>query len=149
MGGGIAQVAATAGFDVVVYDIDPEALRTGREHATVGRYGLDSGVARGKLTREQADTAAERLTFTEEFEAAAHTDLVIEAVPERLDLKIRVFRDLDAARPRPRSCVPTRPASRFKRSAPRPIGQTASSDGIGRRRARHEVRRDRSHPRHE
>ena len=99
MGGGIAQVAATAGFDVVVYDIDPEALRTGREHATVGRYGLDSGVARGKLTREQADTAAARLTFTEEFEAAAHTDLVIEAVPERLDLKIRVFRDLDAAAP--------------------------------------------------
>lgn len=99
MGGGIAQVCATAGFDVIVYDIDPAALVAGHEHATTGRYGLDSGVERGKLTREDADAAAARLTFTEDFGAAAATDLVIEAVPERLDLKIRVFRDLDAAAP--------------------------------------------------
>ena len=99
MGGGIAQVCATAGFDVVVYDIDPAALAAGYEHATTGRYGLDSGVERGKLTREDADSAAARMTFSDEFAAAAHADLVIEAVPERLDLKIRVFRDLDAAAP--------------------------------------------------
>ncbi len=99
MGGGIAQVCATAGYEVVVYDIDPGALVAGREHATTGRYGLDSGVARAKLTRAEADAAVARLTFTEDFGAAAQTDLVIEAVPERLDLKIRVFRDLDAAAP--------------------------------------------------
>ena len=99
MGGGIAQVCATAGFDVVVYDVDPAALAAGHEHATTGRYGLDSGVERGKLTREDANAAAARLTFSEEFDAAAQADLVIEAVPERLDLKIRVFRDLDAAAP--------------------------------------------------
>ncbi len=99
MGGGIAQVCATAGFDVVVYDIDPAALVAGSHHATTGRYGLDSGVERAKLTREDADAALARMTFTEDFAAAAHTDLVIEAVPERLDLKIRVFRDLDVTAP--------------------------------------------------
>lgn len=99
MGGGIAQVCATGGFDVVCYDIDPAALDAGRDHATTGRYGIESGVERGKLTRHQADAATARLTFTGTFEDAATTDLVVEAVPERLDLKIRVFRDLDRAAP--------------------------------------------------
>ncbi|MEP6625850.1 MAG: 3-hydroxyacyl-CoA dehydrogenase family protein [Acidimicrobiia bacterium] len=99
MGGGIAQVCATAGYDVVVYDIDARALATGHEHATTGRYGLESGVERGKLTRADADGALARLHFSEDFATAAATDLVIEAVPERLDLKIRVFRDLDDAAP--------------------------------------------------
>jgi 3-hydroxyacyl-CoA dehydrogenase len=99
MGGGIAQVCATAGYDVVCYDIAEEALVAGREHATTGRYGLERGVERGKLTREEADAALTRLTFSGSFDEAATTDLVIEAVPERLDLKIRVFRDLDRAAP--------------------------------------------------
>lgn len=99
MGGGIAQVCATGGYDVVCYDIAPAALEAGREHATTGRYGLESGVTRGKLTREEADAATARLTFTGTFDEAANTDLVIEAVPERLDLKIKVFRDLDQAAP--------------------------------------------------
>lgn len=99
MGGGIAQVCATGGYDVVCYDIAPDALGAGREHATTGRFGLESGVARGRLTREEADAAAARLTFTESFDEAANSDLVVEAVPERLDLKIRVFRDLDRAAP--------------------------------------------------
>jgi 3-hydroxybutyryl-CoA dehydrogenase len=99
MGGGIAQVCATGGYDVICYDIAPDALVAGREHATTGRYGLESGVERGKLTREEADAATARLTFTSTFEEAATTDLIIEAVPERLDLKIRVFRDLDRVAP--------------------------------------------------
>lgn len=99
MGGGIAQVCATGGYDVVCYDIAPEALAAGREHATTGRYGIERGVERGKLTRDEADAATARLSFTTSFEDAASTDLVVEAVPERLDLKIRVFRDLDRAAP--------------------------------------------------
>lgn len=99
MGGGIAQVCAIGGFDVVCYDIDAGALTAGREHATTGRYGIENAVERGKLTREEADAATARLTFSESFDAAAGTDLVVEAVPERLDLKIRVFRDLDRAAP--------------------------------------------------
>jgi 3-hydroxybutyryl-CoA dehydrogenase len=99
MGGGIAQVCALAGDEVVCYDIAPAALDDARAHATTGRFGLDSAVARGKATREEADSALARITFTSSFEAAAATDLVIEAVPERLELKVRVFRDLDRVAP--------------------------------------------------
>jgi 3-hydroxyacyl-CoA dehydrogenase len=99
MGSGIAQVAATGGYDTVCYDVDAGALDAGRETVTTGRYGMERGVERGKLTREQADAALARLTFTGSFDDAAAADLVIEAVPERLELKIRVFRDLDRAAP--------------------------------------------------
>ncbi|MGZ8761693.1 MAG: 3-hydroxyacyl-CoA dehydrogenase family protein [Acidimicrobiia bacterium] len=99
MGAGIAQVTAVAGYETRCYDLAPEALTAARGHVTTGRYGLDSGVERGKMTREEADAALARLTFTDAFEDAANTDLVIEAVPERLDLKIRVFRDLDRVAP--------------------------------------------------
>src|SRR5262249_34270090 len=99
MGSGIAQVTATAGYETVCYDVDAGALGAGREHATTGRYGLERGGERGKLTREQADAALARLTFTSSFDDAAATDLVVEAVPERLELKVRVFRDLDRAAP--------------------------------------------------
>jgi 3-hydroxybutyryl-CoA dehydrogenase len=99
MGSGIAQVTATAGFPTVCYDVDPEALRRGREHVTTGRYGLERGVERSKLTREQADAALDRLTFSDSFEEAAAADLIIEAVPERLALKVSVFRQLDGAAP--------------------------------------------------
>jgi 3-hydroxybutyryl-CoA dehydrogenase len=99
MGSGIAQVAATAGYETVCYDPDPDALTAGREHVTTGRYGIERGVEREKLTREQADAAVARITFTGSFDDAAATDLVIEAVPERLELKVRVFRDLDGMCP--------------------------------------------------
>jgi 3-hydroxybutyryl-CoA dehydrogenase len=99
MGAGIAQVTAVAGYETRCYDLAPEAFTAAREHVTTGRYGLDSAVTRGKLTREEADAALARLDFTVAFEEAANTDLVIEAVPERLDLKIRVFRELDHVAP--------------------------------------------------
>jgi 3-hydroxybutyryl-CoA dehydrogenase len=99
MGGGIAQVCALGGDDVVCYDIAPAALDDARTHVTTGRFGLDGAVARGKSTREQAAAALSRITFTSSFDDAANTDLVIEAVPERIDVKIRVFRDLDRLAP--------------------------------------------------
>lgn len=97
MGSGITQVTATAGYTTICHDIDPRALEQGLEHVTTGRYGLERGVERGKLSRDGADAALARLSFSPSFEEAAATDLVIEAVPERIDLKIRVFRDLDRA----------------------------------------------------
>ncbi len=99
MGSGIAQVCAIAGYEAVCYDVSPDALEHAHEHVTAGRFGLDGAVARGKLTRDEADAALARLTFTSSFEDAAQTDLVIEAVPERLELKVRVFRDLDRGAP--------------------------------------------------
>jgi 3-hydroxybutyryl-CoA dehydrogenase len=99
MGSGIAQVTATAGCPTVCYDVDPDALARGRSLVTSGRYGLARGVERGKLTQPDADAALGRLTFTPEFEEAADVDIVIEAVPERLALKIGVFRQLDRVAP--------------------------------------------------
>jgi 3-hydroxyacyl-CoA dehydrogenase len=99
MGAGIAQVTATAGHETVCYDVNAAALASGEEHVTTGRYGFERGVERGKLTREEADAARARLSFTSSFEDAAQVDVIVEAVPEKLDLKQQVFRDLDAAAP--------------------------------------------------
>ena len=99
MGAGIAQVTATAGYETVCYDVDAEALARGEEHVTTGRYGFERGVERGKLTREEADAARARLSFTGSFDDAARVDVVVEAVPEQLDLKQQVFRELDAVAP--------------------------------------------------
>jgi len=99
MGSGIAQVAATAGYPTVCVDIDAAAVERAHEHVTTGRYGFERAVERGKLTRADADAALGRLELSTSFDAAASAGIVIEAVPERLDLKIRVFRDLDRAAP--------------------------------------------------
>lgn len=99
MGSGIAQVTAIAGYPTVCYDLDPSALDRAREHVTTGRFGLDGAVARAKLTRHDADAALARLSFTSSFDEAATVDVVIEAVPEQLGLKIKVFRDLDRIAP--------------------------------------------------
>ncbi len=95
MGSGIAQVMAIAGHEVVCYDIAEEALDKGRATVDTGRFGVRSAVERGKLTAEEAEAALARLTFTTDLDEVAATDVVIEAVPERLDLKVTVFRDLD------------------------------------------------------
>jgi len=97
MGSGIAQTLATGGFPTVCCDLAKDALEKAQRDVVSGRYGLDRGVERGKLTREQADAALARLSFTDSFEEAAAADLVVECVPERLDLKLRLFRDLDRA----------------------------------------------------
>lgn len=95
MGSGIAQVMAIAGHEVVCYDVADEALDKGRATVDTGRFGVKGAVERGKLTSEEADATLQRITFTTDLDAINDVDLVIEAVPERLDLKITVFRDLD------------------------------------------------------
>jgi 3-hydroxybutyryl-CoA dehydrogenase len=95
MGSGIAQVAAVSGYDVCCVDIDAEAIERAREVVRSGRYGVDGAVERGKITREQADRALDRLRFSTDLDELNAVDLVVEAVPERFDLKIRVVRDLD------------------------------------------------------
>ncbi len=95
MGAGIAQVLGIAGLDVVCYDPDEAARTSGAEGIDTGRFGVRSAIERGKLTADEADAALARITFTGDVDEVAATDLIIEAVPENLALKIRVLRDLD------------------------------------------------------
>ena len=99
MGGGIAQCTAAAGYPTVCTDIAPAALEAARRDAEQGRFGLAGAVARGKLAAADADAARARITWTQDFAAAAGCDLVIECVPEKLETKLRVFRDLDRVAP--------------------------------------------------
>jgi 3-hydroxybutyryl-CoA dehydrogenase len=95
MGGGIAQSTALAGYETVCTDVAAKALDDAKRDAESGRFGLAGAVARGKLSADGADAARARITWTPRFEDAAACDLVIECVPERLDVKLRVFRQLD------------------------------------------------------
>ncbi len=89
MGHGIAQVLAASGLDVCMYDISDEFLvsATGRIRAN-----LDKGVAKGKVTEEARDAALARLTTTTDLGVAIDgVDVVVEAVPEKLELKRELF----------------------------------------------------------
>tara|TARA_B100001167_G_scaffold155327_1_gene102566 strand:- start:706 stop:1452 length:747 start_codon:yes stop_codon:yes gene_type:complete len=96
MGSGIAQVLAVAGHDVVCTDLAESSLDAAREAVETGRFGVRNAVERGKLTTYQADRALQRLTFTTDTDALTDRYLVIEAIPELLDLKVRFWRELDA-----------------------------------------------------
>lgn len=97
MGRGIAHVAALGGYRVAMVDVGDDVLDRSMK---VIRANLDKGVQRGKVRREAADAALERLRPTTDLvSAAANADLVIEAVIEDLDLKQRVFRQLDGVCP--------------------------------------------------
>jgi 3-hydroxybutyryl-CoA dehydrogenase len=100
MGAGIAQVLATAGHRTACYDLRDEQLEVAARLSQEGRYGFGRAVERGKLTAAAASSAAERLEFTSSLSAALDgVDIVIEAVPEDLGLKMQVFADVDAAAP--------------------------------------------------
>ena len=116
MGSGMAQVLAQAGHDVHCTDVAETVLAKARERVTSGRYGFERAVERGKLARADADAALARLCFSTAFEAAVgQAELVLEAVPEKLDLKIRVFRDLD--RVAPAGCILASNSSGFPLAA--------------------------------
>jgi len=92
MGHGIAQVAAAAGFEVVLYDIDEEAVDRGLERV---RSNLLKGVKRGKVDEASVPSTLERLTGSVDLDATIDgANLVIEAVPERLELKRELFAEL-------------------------------------------------------
>ena len=92
MGSGIAQVAAQAGWDVTVRDLDEGALTRGRDaiRGSLGRF-----VAKEVISAQDAEAATNRIRTTTELEALADADIVVEAVFEKLDVKQDVFRALD------------------------------------------------------
>ncbi len=96
MGGGIAQTCAVAGFATRILDLTDELLEKTRDSMIEGRFGLRGAVEREKLTQQQMDEAVARLSFTTNREDLRDADLVIEAVPEELELKKKVFAELDA-----------------------------------------------------
>ena len=93
MGAGIAQVAAQAGFDTLLYDIKHEFIETG-----LGRIRgfLKGSRERGKISTEQEQEIVARLRSTTQLEGCQGSELVIEAAPEKLELKRDIFKQLDS-----------------------------------------------------
>jgi 3-hydroxybutyryl-CoA dehydrogenase len=96
MGNGIAQVAARAGYDVVMCDISMEFLDRGRN--AIDR-NLQRDVDKERLTKEEKTSITARVRLTTEFEALNEAWFVIEAVPENFDVKSEVFKTLDRVTP--------------------------------------------------
>lgn len=95
MGSGIAQALAVGGCRVTVRDLNEQLIEKSKQTIVEGRYGLERGVERGKTTREDADAALARLSWTTSVGDIKDVDLVVEAVPEDLELKKKVFVELD------------------------------------------------------
>ena len=95
MGGGIAQSCAVAGYDVRVRDLTDDLVEKTRSGIVEGRFGLRGAVERQKLTQQQMDEALGRLTLTTDLGELRDADLIVEAVPEELELKKKVFAELD------------------------------------------------------
>jgi 3-hydroxybutyryl-CoA dehydrogenase len=93
MGSGIAYMSAVGGFETVLNDISTQLLD---QALTRIRQSLDEGIERGKLDQAKKRAALDRLHFVQDLAAAVDgVDLVIEAVPEDIDLKCRTFDRLD------------------------------------------------------
>ncbi|RPG71856.1 MAG: 3-hydroxybutyryl-CoA dehydrogenase [Euryarchaeota archaeon TMED248] len=92
MGNGITQVAACAGYQVVMIDIKQEFVDRGI--ATIEK-SLSKLVSKERMTQEDADMARARISTAIDRSACHDVDLAIEAVPEILDLKISIFAELD------------------------------------------------------
>ncbi|MGN6332527.1 MAG: 3-hydroxyacyl-CoA dehydrogenase family protein [Motilibacteraceae bacterium] len=92
MGAGIVEVMARNGLTVVAVEPTDEGLERGRGHL---RHSTDRAVGRGKLSPEDQAALVGRVTFSTSMEDLADADLVIEAVPEHLELKQEIFSALD------------------------------------------------------
>lgn len=93
MGNGIVQVCATNGYKVTMIDISPEALKKGL--ATIEK-SLSKLVEKNRITAAQKESALAAITTSPELSAAAGADFIIEAATENPELKLKIFRDLDA-----------------------------------------------------
>lgn len=93
MGRGIAYAAAIGGYRTVLEDVSPEMLEQGIEYI---RHALDEGVSRGKVTEQQQKTALAGLSTARSVDAVCReADLLIEAVPEEMEIKLELFTMFD------------------------------------------------------
>ncbi|HKZ79424.1 MAG TPA: 3-hydroxyacyl-CoA dehydrogenase family protein [Pyrinomonadaceae bacterium] len=98
MGHGIAQVAAAAGYRVILRDLDREILARGVEAI---ERNLAKGIQLGKLTEAERESALQHIRGTTRLEEVSAADLIIEAIPERLEWKQQLLRELEALTERP------------------------------------------------
>jgi 3-hydroxyacyl-CoA dehydrogenase len=97
MGHGITQVAATAGFEVNMRDIEEKFVNSGMEKI---KWSLGKFAQKGRISEEDAKKTVERIKTTVSLkEATQNVDFVIEAVPEKLKLKQQVFKEIDGYTP--------------------------------------------------
>lgn len=97
MGNGIAHTFAQTGYQVSLVDVSQEALDRGLKTIT---SNLDRIIAKGNLTEEQKSATLNRIsTFTQLEDAAKEADLIVEAATENIDLKLKIFRQMDELAP--------------------------------------------------
>lgn len=94
MGSGIIEVAAKSGVSVVARDITPEAIEAGQARV---EESMNKAVERGKLDAAARDAALAVVTWTTDIADMHSCQMVIEAAPEIFELKLEIFRELDAA----------------------------------------------------
>ena len=93
MGAGIAQVCAQTGWNTTLYDAYPESLERGMQRISAF---WDKGILKGKTSQEQKQVWSNNLQSTSDLsDAVSQSDLVIEAVPEIMDLKQKLFSEID------------------------------------------------------
>ena len=97
MGHGIAEVAAIAGYDVRLRDINDDLIADGIDQI---EWSLDKLVEHERITRDEANTARERITGIVPVEdAVGEADVIIEAVPEKMEIKREVFTAVSESAP--------------------------------------------------
>jgi 3-hydroxybutyryl-CoA dehydrogenase len=98
MGHGIAQVAALAGYRVILRDVNREALARGVQSI---ERNLSKGIERGKLSEEESDLALQRIRGAVQLSETMGADLFIEAAPEVLEMKQEILREVEALNQEP------------------------------------------------
>ncbi len=107
MGSGIAEVCARSGYDVIVEDLSDEILKKGLDRI---EQSLSKAVSKGKLSQEEKESALSKIKNSTEPADFADCDLVIEAVPENLEEKKKVFAEVDNILP-PHAIITTNSSS--------------------------------------